>query len=76
MLYLVVHNVLQGDAQLVVQRVEKVLLVHEGHPADLLHDGLCRGPFVDKVGRDGDGKLPAKLFSPASQDMWVRVGCS
>lgn len=60
-LVLVVDNVLEGDSQVFVERVEKVLLVDEGDAADLLHDRLGRRVRIDKVGRDGDRQLAAKL---------------
>ena len=60
-LVLVIDDVLQGNAQVLIERVEKVLLVDEGDPADLLDDGLSSGVVVDKVGRYGDGELAAKL---------------
>ena len=60
---LVVDNVLQSYSKLIVECVEEVLLVHEGHAADLLHHGFGRRVIVDEVGRDGDGQLAPELLT-------------
>ena len=62
-LVLVVDNVFQGNAQLVVERVKEVLLVDEGHAADFFHDGLGGRVVVHEVGRDGNGQFAAKFLS-------------
>ena len=62
-LVLVVDDVLEGDAELLVQVVEKVLLVHESNSGDLFHHGLGCRPPVPEVGGDGDGQLAAELLA-------------
>ena len=59
---LVVDDVLQVDARLLLQVQEELLVEDEGHARDLLHRGLGVGVPVDEVGRDGDGQLASELF--------------
>ena len=54
-LIFIINNIFQGNAQLVIERVEKVLLVHKGDAADLFNHGLGGRVIVDKVGRYGNG---------------------
>ena len=59
----VVDDVLEGDAELLIQVVEEVLLVHESNSGDLLNHGLGCRPSVPEVGGDGDGQLAAELLA-------------
>lgn len=60
-LVLVVDYVLEGDAEVLVEGVEEVLLVHEGHAADLLDDGLRGRVVVVEVGRYGYREFSPEL---------------
>ena len=62
-LVFVVDDVLEGDAELLIQVVEEVLLVHESNSGDLLNHGLGCRPSVPEVGGDGDGQLAAELLA-------------
>ena len=77
-LVLVVHDVLEGDAELLVQVVEKVLLVHESHSGDLFHHGFGCRPPVPEVGGDGDGQLAAELLAletlkKKKESFWILI---
>merc|ERR1712223_1439922 len=65
---LVVDDVLQGNAELVVEVVEEVLLVDKGDPTDLVHNCLSSCPFVGEVRGDGDRKLATELLPPEARN--------
>merc|ERR1712223_216885 len=65
---LVVDDVLQGNAEPVVEVVEEVLLVDKGDPTDLVHNCLSSCSFVCEVGGDGDRKLTTELLPPETRN--------
>ena len=62
-LVLVVHDVLQPDARLVLQVEEELLVEYEGHSTDLLNVGLGGRVAVDEVGSNPNGNLSPELLS-------------
>ena len=62
-LVLVVHDVLQSDARLVLQVEEELLVEYEGHATDLLNVGLGGGVSVDEVSSNPNGNLSPELLS-------------
>ena len=65
-LVLVVHDVLQPDARLVLQVEEELLVEYEGHATDLLNVGLSGGVAVDEVSSNPNGNLSPELLSRKS----------
>jgi hypothetical protein len=75
--YLVVDNVLQTDSLGIVEIVEELLVEDEGNSTDLLQRTFRLRVPVDKVGRDGNGQLAAKLFAAkALQRVAFAVGAN
>ena len=66
--YLIIYNILQSYAKLIIKIIEKVLFVYKSNSTDLIHDSLCCGAFVGKVGSDSNGKFSSKLFPPFKYD--------
>ena len=59
---LVVHDVLQVNACLLLEIQEELLVENEGHTRDLLHTRLCICVSVDEVGSDRNGQLAPELL--------------
>merc|ERR1712013_517335 len=66
--YLIIYNILQSYAKLIIKIIEEVLFVYKSNSTDFIHDSLCCGAFVGKVGSDSNGKFSSKLFPPETRN--------